>query len=368
MTDKDAAPSVPEEQPKAADAQIVQPQAQEEETQDIDAQDLTRAIAAAEAEEAAAGQDGANAADAGTDSNAQQQSAAQERKPDAPIMVPKARLDEVLARVDKAAGEAAYWKGVADARGQQAPGQSGQSPAQQLAQQPTAEQRLGVIQAKQDQLAKKFDDGEITYSDLVREQRTLTNQEQAIREEILLTKVKPANQQPAPRERNDELYLNDRTSDLIEEHPWVSVFDQVGTAIDWKFIEDTARANLAGRGVEFNGDSVSAFLLREEAAKLCDQYGPAMVGGKAKLQGITLPGQNSIPAGKSPAQRPLSPLAQARQDKLNLAERQPPNLNTMHGTQGDPGGLPSDAQIEAMSEEQFDNLPDGQRRRLLGLS
>ncbi len=113
--------------------------------------------------------------------------------------------------------------------------------------------------------------------------------------------------------------------------------------------------------------------LREEVATLMDQLGPNMLAEKAKANGIAIPGQTAASAaapagpGKVPTAKPLSPLAQARKAKLDAMETQPPNVGSMSGTVSNPSGL-TDAQIETMSEEAYDALPEAARRSLLGIT
>jgi hypothetical protein len=282
-------------------------------------------------------------------------------------MIPKGRFDEALSQRDRAAQEAAYWRGRAEANGQSGTPQGG-SPGAPQPQQPTADQRLAAIQTQQDALAVKFDNGEITYSDLVREQRTLTNQEQAIREEILLAKVRPAESQAKPG--GDDLYLQTATDQIEQAHPWCGVFNELGAAADaaWNFVAAQATDNLIARGIDPTAGPRGRLELRKEAAQLADKLGPTLIGVMAKAKGIAVPGQQPTPQGTQPPKAPLSPIAQARQAKLATAANAPPNLNAMNGSNGDPSGLPSEAAIEAMGEDAIGDMPEAQRRRLLGLT
>lgn len=347
---------------EAAAAQAAQQQ-QAEPTVDIDEQEVTAAKAAAEAEKAAGIGDGGTAPAApGAAQQAQPQAPAGQQQPQEPIQVPKARLDEVLAQRDRLAQDAAYWRGVADAKVATTAAPQGQPGAQQpQPQQPTAEQRLAGIHTEQDTLAKKFDDGEITYSELVKQQRELTNREQTIREDMLLAKVPKAPQQP---QANDDLFLDNETAKLEQAHPWVIVADKVGTAVDWKYIQDRAIENLVARGIDPTEGNRGKLALRTEVAELFDQYGPALLGAKATAKGITIPGQDAA----AQQRQPMSQAAQARAAKLDLAGRAAPNLSKMTGTNGEPTGVPSEARLESMGDDEIGNLPDSMRRKLLGLT
>jgi hypothetical protein len=279
-------------------------------------------------------------------------------------MIPKPRFDEVLNQRDRASHEAAYWRGVAEAT-KHAPA-SHQGKAEQTSQQqaPTAEQRLTAIHTDKDALAKKYDDGEITYSDLVKQDRDLANREQAIREEILLAKVAP--QQKTSQQPDNDLFLDSLTAQLEQQHPWVTVLDKVGTEIDWKYIRERSIENLVQKGIDPTEGKRGTFELRREMAELIDQVGPYLLTEKAKAKGIAIPNQQAAPQQgvKAP-----SSVAQARAAKLDLASRAPPNVAAMNGTTGgEATGIPSASRIESMSDDEIGKLPDSVRRQFLGLT
>jgi hypothetical protein len=344
---------------------------------DLDDKEVKDAIAAAEAEKAAAGGGDGTQVDpanpqgqpkSGEQQDQQPQGGGQQQQPAGEqVMIPKARLDEALAKGDEKAAEAAYWKGRADAlaQGQQPPKNGQQQPSGQQQQQPTAEARLAEIQAQSDALAAKFDNGEITMADLTKQQRDLTNKEAAIREEILLAKVRPAQAQPADQ-GSDQLYLDTLTAQLEQEHPWVGVFDKVGSDTDWNYLKATAIDNLTARGIDPTKGNLGRYELRKEIATLADQLGPSLVAAKATAKGIAIPGQTPSPGGQQQQKPRLSPQAQARDAKLGKAENAPPNINAMNGNAGEMDGLPSEARLETMSDDDIGNLPANVRSRLLG--
>lgn len=348
----------------------------QDDADDIDLAALKKAQAEADAEDAAAGANSGQQAEPGqTQPNAQAQTQQTEQKDQTgqqqqPVMIPKARFDEVAGERDQARTDAAYWRGRAEAGGQNGQQQQpGAKPGeQQQQQQPTAEARLTAIQAKQDELAQKFDNGEITYSDLVKQQRELSNQEQQIREEMLLAKVKPATDGGGEK---GNLYMETMTHELEKAHPWCSVFDAMQDVDEvnaaWDFVEKQARIAVKAQGIDTSTE-FGVYRLREEAAKLADKFGPSLIGDVAKQRGIALPGQQQQQQQQAP-QNPgpkKSPLALVREAKLDLAANAPPNVSAMSGTNAS-AGL-TDAQIEAMSEEGYDALPDATRNALLGIT
>lgn len=326
---------------------------------DMDDAELQQAVAAAQAEEAASPQ-----AAAGTDAQPQQAkpAAPQGTEPQpAPIMIPKVRLDEALAAKQKAEQEAAYYRGQAEARATAPPPQGGQPQAPQPPQL-TAEQRLTQIAAANEQLAKQFDDGEITMAEYKRQERTLAQQENQIRDQQLLAKVPQA-----PKSGTDELYLETLTAQLEEKHPWVPIFDQAASEADWKYVKDRATENLVARGIDPRNGALGVYELRKEMSALCDALGPTLVGARAQARGLVLPGTQQ--RQQQPPQTPqLSPAAQARQAALAKAAGAPPDIHSMVGHTGPADGSPTDASILAMDEDAIGALTPHVRNKLLGIS
>jgi hypothetical protein len=348
--------------------------------EDLDDAELTAAKQAAEAEGAAGTGEGEGTVQGGAappaaaggeapqDSAKTGQPQPQGQPQPEAVMIPKARFDEVNGRAQQAEQSAAYWRGVAEARAaaQQPwqPGPGGQPQPQPA--QPTPEQRLASIHAAQDDLATKFDNGEITMAEFKKQERELNGQEMTLREEMLIQRVQPAAQAP---DGNQSLYLDTLTANLEQEHPWVQVFDQVGTDADWSYLKAQAIDNLTQRGVDPRTGDIGRYELRKEIAVLADQLGPTLVGNRAKAKGIALPGdqpQGGTPGQPQPPQ--LSPQAQQRQRKLEMAAGSPPNLRSMGTDAPDPSGLPSDSRIEDMSDDEIGNMPDSVRRRMMGIS
>jgi len=284
------------------------------------------------------------------------------------ITIPKARLDEALneTKVERAAREkaeqaAAYWRGAAEARA---------TPTATPTPQATPQDRLAAIDTQIDTLAARFDAGEITMADYKREERTLTRMSDAIREEALVAKVnKPA---PAPAKADgpdaSELWLEDRTIEIEQEHPWVPLFDQLGTETDWAYLKGLAIERLVAKNIDPASGPRGRLALRQEAAILADEIGPVLLAQRAKAKGIALPGPTSPPpAGTKP---PMSPTALARKDKLALAANAPPDVTSIPGSAApnDLAALASKIDGTADPEEAADlyaKLPASTRQRLL---
>lgn len=334
---------------------------------DPDLIELSEAIKAVKVEEAAKPADPAtdpaqsaqpaatpSATDAPADPAAKQQQQAA-----APPMIPKPRFDEVNQRATKAEQDAAYWRGVAEARGQQQP-QPGQQQTQQT-QQPKPEDRLAEIHSKQDAIATQFDNGELTLAEVTKQQRELTKAETAIREELLLAKVpKPTAAQPS----TNELYLDTLTANIEVEHPMVLAFDKVANDGEWGFVKSRAIEQLVARGIDPTKGDIGKYNLRKEMAVVIDDLGPALIGERAKAAGIELPTVKSTTQGQQ-QQQPANGDPKSRAAKLALAAASPPNLSTARASGEDPSA-PSDSRIETMSDDEIAALPAAVRSKFLG--
>lgn len=322
---------------------------------DPDEQAVRDAVAAVEAEE--------NAARAGTEGEPgqpkeQAQGQQQQEQPVETPMIPKPRFDEVAERARQAEQHAAYWRGVAEAR--QQPGQPGQ-PAQQQQPQATPEQRIAEFDKQIDALSTKFDNGEITMAELRRQERELQRQQEAVR-----TASQQAPQQSQPRQANDDLFLESKTAQLEQAHPWIKVFEAVGTDAHWGLLKAEAIDNLTKQGIDPRQGNWGRLQLRTEIARLADEYGPSLVAERAKAQGIALPGQSQEQPAQNQQRQP-SPAAAARQTKLQMQEQSPPDLTAMRGGGGDPN-IVTETQVTTMSEDELDALPIATRQKFLGIS
>jgi hypothetical protein len=333
------------------------------EVTDIDERDLQAALQEEEAEKASA--TGAQTVEGTPAVPAVPKPQEQNPSPHGEVvMIPKGRFDEVNAAKSKAENEAAYWRGQAEARAAQTAPAPGAAAAPQPQQ--TPEQKLLEIRTEKNALAKKFDDGEITMSDFEAQRDALDDRVQAIREEA---RPKPVAAAPANQD-GGELYLETLTAQLEDSHPWVKVFDAVGTPSDWGYLKDRAISNLTARGVDPRNGNLGRYDLRKEIAALTDELGPALLTAAATKAGIALPGQSPKPAAAAPAQQTppvLSPEAKARQAALIKAQGAPPNLNAMTGAAGE-SGIVTEAQLEGMTEDEIGALPASVQNKLLGIS
>ncbi|MER9217872.1 hypothetical protein NKI48_02905 [Mesorhizobium sp. M0644] len=220
--------------------------------------------------------------------------------------------------------------------------------------QPAAADRLIAVGTQIDALARKYDAGELSYADLTTQRRALDNQEQSIREEILLAKVpKQTQQQPATA----DLYLDQLTADLEAKHPYLAAIE---SDTDFDYLVTKAKESFAAERVELPKGPIGNLRLRERVAELSDKYGPLLTG-----KTLAIPGATPAPAPATPAAPGLSPEAAARAAKIAMQGEMPPNVASMTGSAGE---VISEASIENMSDDDLAALPIATRHRFLGIT
>lgn len=327
---------------------------------DVDEQELRDAIAAAKAEEEAVKTEQEEEPSSGTEAQEPSEPPKdnrEDKQQQSMPMIPKARLDEVLSERDKHLQEAAYWRGVAESRNAGSDQQQQRQPPQI-----TPEQHLEAIHLQHQDLAKKFDDGEIGMAEYVNESRKLQDRAYEVRESALLSKM----QQDRPAGPDDDFGLAAETAKLEQAHPWVQVLEQLPeNDADWDYLRGMASSNLKSKGINPAEGKFGTYQLRREIAELADKYGPALFGPRAQAAGIALPTTPNHPQTEQPQK--LSPTAQARRGKLEQMGDAPPNIAAMTGSASD-SGSPSAASIESMTDDEIGSLPDSVRRKFLGIT
>lgn len=329
-TRPDDTPQLTPDQTPAEAPQTPEPPVDEE---DVDALELRAAMEAAQAEKAAS--TGEPGEDQGANSDPSTPNADEGKQdPKAAVpMIPKPRFDEVNRQAQEAERRAAYWQGIAEAS-RQAPAGQQQPPAQ--APQPTPD----PLETNRNQildLAKKFDEGELSMAEYKQKELELYQQ----RDEILLQRARP--QQPQIS-LADQHFINSQTEAMAKAHPYVDlVSDQ-----QFQQLVNLAKIELQGtQWAQMQAGPAKDMMLKEKVAVLSDQFGPVWVG----------------PLQQQPAtngQQPLSPQAKARQAKLDLAAQMPPDLSAMGG--GAVAQAPSPQAIENMDEEAILALPASVRQ------
>lgn len=275
------------------------------------------------------------------------------------IMVPKARLDDALQKLEEARAIGNYNKGVADTRIQMTQTTTQTEPVKK------PQELLDEIDAGRISLAEKYDNGELTYTEMRKQDLVLQKQSDAIRDglnkidgdRIRLEAVRSAKTEAM----NDR--LNEQAVTLEQQHPSLLM---IKSDHQWDFLNQEASRMLLAEGVQLvEGDSASIAALRQRIAELADQYAPIWNGSPAPApaNGGTSqrPQQTNTPI--QPAKTISRPTAQQRGAKLELANQQPPL------SQGNTNGGPieyTDQQIVGMTDDELAGLPDAVRNRFLG--
>lgn len=269
------------------------------------------------------------------------------------VMIPKWRFDQQVAKEREAA---ARLQGENEALKLMIAPKSG-APATTTVPAKTADEQLKDIRDARKVIAKKFDDGEISRLQEAEELEALEDRQYAIREEQWKAKHAPQQPQGNGADTADDMRLDELTVQLAEDHPFVDHLNDEQR--DFLVVEATRQ--LQKEGVKFGTGNLPApqrFILRERVAKLSDAYGPVMTGK-------TLAQIKPAPGTTTPAKPGLSPIAQARDAKLDLARNAPPSLNQISGTPGSTEA--TDDQIAMMDEDAIAALPKATRNRIMGL-
>lgn len=358
MTDKNEAEDVTTQTPPAtadakADDQAQQPDAAiVPDDDDPDARELAALQAELEAEEKAAAGEPAKGEEgkASPDAAAAKPNADPEPPKDktaATPMIPKERFDEALDKSNRYKSEAEYWKGLAEAAAANAAKNA--DPAKPA--EPSREEQIAVLEAEREDLLKRADDYDLKPSEM------LLKHSEIERKIAALQTPEPAKSQPAPTPRED-LYLNEKTQALRTAHPYTSKIDALEDADDrWDILEREAAKAMAKAGTPLDANNpVSVLQFRERVAKLTDVYGPLWAG--------PLDQSPSSPTADPKNRDTPSTVATDRAAKLDMADKMPPSLDKMNASGGEL--QITEAQIEAMTDEEIDALPAATKARIVG--
>lgn len=198
--------------------------------------------------------------------------------------IPKPRFDEVLADKAQAERDAAYWRGVAQARGEQA-GASPQAPPQdELPKAKTVDEVLGELAAEEDAIAAKYDDGELTEVERTKALRDVRNREFAARQAAMAPPpVTPSAPSITVADVKDQLASDRHAEALYQRHPyakllWEAPMDDPVIAARQEMVKTEARAEVLRDHPGISGHQADV-LYRESLAKVANSYGPTWFPG-----------------------------------------------------------------------------------------
>jgi hypothetical protein len=297
---------------------------------------------------------------AAAESPAELQSAAgQEPKPahqnteapakSAPGPIPYERFAEVAAELRKVRESEAYLQGQLDAlRAAKPPTETPPVVENPSAAPANPADEIKALRAKVEEAAERFDNGEIG----MREYEQVRAQAEDRIAELNLQRVA----QPPSGGLADEALLASHAARLDAEHPYLPVLE----LSQLRELQAMAEAAALVRGQPYGQGPRELMRLRQDVARLSDIHGPEMVPNfkpPARSPSSTAPSNGT---GRYPD---LSPAAQARARKLEMAADMPPNVNEM-GSAGGTDGF-SDARINAMTDDEIAALPAAVRARIL---
>ena len=294
-----------------------------------------------------------------------------EAKPEAPKaegeppMIPKPRFDQVLADREQAISAAAYWRGVAEARGTVTQPGVGEQETPAIGEPAkTVDEQLAEVRTERIKLATRFDDGEMSAKEWEESRAKLEDKEREIRSSVEPAPAAPA-ATPAPQPTSsDDLYLDNLTTTLEDQHPFTLEIDEKDPR--WAFLETEAWQQLGKEGVDITPDSRGTYVLRQRMAELTDVYGPIWTGKTSEeLKKAKAEAEPKVPEQQPPGNSGEQPskTAKAREAKLIANAEAPPDVSRL-GAGGAQTEV-SDAQIEGMTDEEIAALPEATRRRLM---
>jgi len=290
--------------------------------------------------------------DGETTGKPQEQAPAADDKPEK--MVPIERLNQVINKAKALEDTVNYQKGIIDVQSkalsnkatatadvpQSDTPKGDANPATDLATQ------IDAAENKKIELAQKYEDGDIGYAEM---QKQMVSLDKEIREHQLkrVNEIEQNSRTVATETviaNNIAQTINQEALTLQQKHPYIAAIDQLPEHLKngvWNQITSDAVASLLAKGINPNdGKPESKIALVREKAALTDKYGPQYA-------------QHLI-QNQQPSQTPaISEKAQNRADKLELANRQPPQMPKGIGTFDKE--VTKD-QIEQMDEDQLADM------------
>ena len=273
-------------------------------------------------------------------------------------MIPKGRLDKALQGKQDAEKAAAYWKGVADSK--TATHEGNQDGTQDTPQEtePTPDEIIARAEEQLLQVADDYESGDLSERERTQKQIELNREIQDAREQkVLAIKTGDAGGDGG---NSESLYLDELTSEIEAAHPFVH---EIKDQSRWDFLQSEAISLLRAEGVAIAPGDRGTITLRRKMAELTDKYGPLWTGKTREELAAGKDTDTSPATGNDGGNAELSPAAKDRLAKLNAADKHPPDTSSL-GAAGDSDEI-SEAQLNAMSDDEIAALPERQRRKFL---
>lgn len=265
-----------------------------------------------------------------------------------PVMIPIERLNAALSERDALRDIISHQKGIIEVQTQalsSGKADKTENPNGKVDDVAKPETDLKTIisdaESKKIELAQKYEDGELSYSEMVRESTKLDAQ---IREhELSLYSKVEENAKKAATDivssNNVKQIINQEAIKIQAEHPYVAEIDKLPEHLAqgiWNQISQEAVQSLMSKGINpMDGTVQSRVALMKEKALLTDKYGPQFTGKTFD---------------KNQPSNQISEKAKQRAEKIDLADNQPPRLGANVG--GDTRDL-TEADLMSMNEDQI---------------
>jgi hypothetical protein len=272
----------------------------------------------------------------------------------------------VRGRLSKAEQAAIYWKGVAEGRIQP----QGQQPEQK--EEAPAPDPVADLEAEQEALAKRYDDGDISMTEFTQENRRLTR-ELAKAEANAEAERQPPTDTFDPAQFQEELngdpHVQNAFQQIADANPWLSQPTrglQKALLEDLQGLDGRAFELAAAEGIKINPRTKQgaivhrAFLIAAaHEAGLPEHYGRTPPAEKPEQPPQSQSGrQRSNP-------KPGAPTPDQRRQKVALRNSLPGDP-TQAGVAGTPGQEPSAAEIANMNEDEIAALPESIKAKYRG--
>lgn len=274
---------------------------------------------------------------------------------DASVMIPKPRFDEVLREKDQWKERATYLQGVANAqtemigKGIAAPGNAPGTPAAPVV---PIDQQIAQLEAEKLATADKYEAGEINARQKAEQDIAIDQKVRSLHDQQTEAKINgaAATTQAMTSRTLMDTQVNTQANILKAQNPMVAAIDQSPNAKNiWGMIDGEAMNTLTARGINpLDGTLASRVALMQEKVALANKYGPTLTGAAA-------------PAAPSTPQPQVQPaangLADARLQKLNLAQTQPPETGGL-GTAGVSQPAVTEEKLASMSQDEIADMWD----------
>ena len=287
-----------------------------------------------------------------------------------PMMVPKARFDEVLSERNLLRNQTGYMRGIIDARDGQANAQQSNgtddkadkdSEGQEGSEIDLIETSISEAEEKKLELAEKYDAGEISTVDLKKGEfeidkdiRVLLDQRDTANRQVATDESK-AHTDQALNASQQANAINEQALVIQKNHPNVAMIDATSNSkFVWGQISEQAIANLTARGIDVGDNSLnSRIAYMREKASLTDGYTHEELK-RFLPEGYIPPTQKGNDSQDKDSKIKPSETALNRSKKLDLADEQPPIVAGMDT--GTKSSELTEADIEGMSQDELADL------------